>query len=265
MPKHSVQQKIPNSTSAQAGEGEYSKQLKEIPVKFREIEKTRHTECSQNVYQYEYGNNIPGGCRTGDGGKAGTCATPATTTQGTNVMIHCGHVLNNRSHQHQPGDAKSGEDMYVENYDTSDANDSGYLSDYTGNEYFTRKLADSDGTYKSTEIVGIITWETIKNRTGDTSFEVKNQGNSTGTTKGHIKGYNVSGEVKNVWTSCNSSGGDSGGPIFHRSYNSDLNRDETYIIGVHAWGKDSDDWICYNRDSGGNAIEYIEEKYNLTV
>lgn len=104
--------------------------------------------------------------------------------------------------------------------------------------------------------------DTITNNEGDSSYEVRKQGNRTGTTKGNIVDtVEQSTGERNFWTNSDGESGDSGCPHYRRIQFDTT--DETYIVGVHAWGRGSDS--CPTPESGGNATEYIENQMGLTV
>lgn len=256
-----VENALPNTVSGQAGEGRNAETVRGIPVTITRERKIEQS-CSGGEYNSEHGSDIPGGTRIGDSGSTGTAGMAATRdSDGQNVMVSCGHVLDNSTHFHQPGDQKSEEDLYVEAYDNTDSNDNGYAIPYD-NETFVRELADGSGGVKYTDVKGVVSWDTIKNNEGDDTYVVKKQGNRTGTTKGYIiDTVEKSTGERNFWTNADSGGGDSGGPHFNRvQWNGN---DETYIVGIHAWGRGSDS--CPTPESGGNSMEYIEENWGLTV
>ena len=156
--------------------------VKGIPVVFREQE--IFEQCSGGYYDSDHGNSIPGGTRTGNDGEAGTCCAPAFESDGLNMaMFHCGHV--NEPHFHQPGDLKSDEDLRRIYVDNGAENDHAVFEPWSG-ESFEWKLADGSGGFKGTTIYGSVTWDTIKYYENDTDYTVKQQGNRTGTTSGHI-------------------------------------------------------------------------------
>jgi hypothetical protein len=256
---------LPNSVSGHTGSGKNAETIQSIPVTVRE-QRIREAACQGGYYNDDFGDSIPGGCRTGDSGTTGTCCTAATRdSDSQNVMVHCAHAIDVSSgHLHQPGDAKSEEDLDVANYDLSGSNDSGYCTPYSG-ETFIRRLADDNGTVKSYKVMGIVTWDTLKNKEGDTSYGVSKQGNRSGTTSGYITDTNKNDGVKNVWTNCDGAQGDSGGPIYRTFYNEHFNQYEAYIAGVLAWVKNNPDNECPSNRSGGNAMEYVENKWSLTV
>ena len=256
-----VENILPSTVSGQAGEGQDAEIIETIPVTITRRRKVKES-CPGGVYNEDQGDNIPGGTRIGDSGSAGTTGTAATRDDGLNVMVSCGHTINVSSgHLHQPGDFKSDEDLNVVLYKNSDPDDHGYTKAYDS-EHFYRELASDSGGWKATDVKGIVTWDTIKNKEGDTSYEVRKQGNRTGTTKGHIfNTIEYSDGAKEFWTSSDSGEGDSGGPHYRRIQFNDM--DETYIVGIHAWGDGSDS--CPTPESGGNPMEYIENEWNLTV
>lgn len=257
-----VERVLPSTVSGQAGGGRNAETIENIPVTITRQRKIEES-CPGDVYNEDQEDMIPGGTRVGDSGSAGTTGTAATRdSDGLNVMVSCGHLLNNDSgHLHQPGDLKSDEDLDVVNYDLSDSNDHGYAKAYDS-ETFYRELASDAGGWKATDIKGIVTWDTIKSHEGDSSYEVRKQGNRTGTTKGYIVDtVEKSTGEKNFWTNSDSGSGDSGGPHYRRIQFNDT--DETYIVGIHAWGRGSDS--CPTPESGGNAMEYIENQWGLTV
>lgn len=262
VPFSEVESTLPSSISGKAGGGNDAETIESIPLV---AEKQRHVEdgdCPGDVYNEDQGDMIPGGTRIGDSGDNGTTGTAATRdSDGQNVMISCGHVLENSDHFHQPGDYKSDEDLDVVNATNSGPDDYGYAKPY-GGETFYRELASNHGGWKPTDVKGIVTWDTLKNHEGDTNYEIRKQGNRTGTSKGHItETVEFSGGEKKVWTSCTRGGGDSGGPHYRRIQ---FNRtDETYITAIHAWGRYTDG--CGTGEAGGNPVEYIENELSLTV
>lgn len=256
-----VENVLPDTVSGQAGEGQNAETVQGIPVTISRQRKVEQS-CTGNVYNEDQGSEIPGGTRIGDSGSNGTAGVAATRDQdGVNVMVSCGHVLDNSSHFHQPGDQKSDEDLDVVTYDNSDSNDNGYAQAYDS-ETFIRELASDSGGTKDATVKGVISWETIKYNEGDSTYEVKKQGNRTGTTSGHIVETveKASGE-RNLWTSADCGKGDSGGPIFRRVQQSGT--DEIYMVAIQAWGRGSDS--CPLPESGGNSMEYIEDHLALTV
>lgn len=257
-----VESILPSSISGKAGKGNNAEVIKNIPLVVKKQRQVEDEDCPGDVYNEDQGEMIPGGTRIGDSGHNGTTGTAATRdSDGQNVIISCGHVLEDSSHFHQPGDYKSDEDLDVVNATNSGHDDYGYAKPYDS-ETFYRELASEHDTWKATDIKGIVTWDALKNHEGDTNYEIRKQGNRTGTLKGHItETVEFSGGEKKVWTSCTRGKGDSGGPHYRRIQFNET--DETYITAIHAWGRFTDG--CGTGEAGGNPIEYIENELSLTV
>lgn len=251
-----VENVLPSTVSGQAGTGKNAEIIEDIPVRIRNFTKVE-TACPGDVYEYDY-DPIPGGCET----ESGTCCTPAVDGNSNDVMIHCAHVKENEDFLSQPHESY-GKDLKKENMATSDSNDNAYYQTYDGSSVHWR-LADDDGTRKAPEIYGIVSWETLENKEG-TDYTIIKQGNKDGDDTGTIKNTKINDGVKNVWTTCKSASGDSGGPAYHEVYNSSLNRYEAYIAYINSWTSSNSDGECPGDDSGGNAIEYVEDLWTLTV
>ena len=256
-----VEDALPNSVSGQVKDGKNTRVIEGIPVRIEQFEIVESVSCPGDVYATEY-DKIPGGCAT----EGGTCCTPAVDSSGSEAMIHCAHL--NETYLSQPDESTSGADLKLNNSISSGSND---MADYRPNfpdkdtGFLQWRLADDDGTVKAPEIYGIVSWETLQNKEG-TDYTLKQQGNTTGTESGTITNTVVkSSGAKNVWTNCHSAGGDSGGPVYREFYNSQLNRYEAYIAYINSWHSSNSDGQCPGDDSGGNALEYVENKLQLTV
>jgi len=251
-----VENALPSTVSAQAGTGRSAETVEDIPVRTREFTKTE-SACPGGVYEYDY-DPIPGGCET----ETGTCCTPAVDANSNDVMVHCAHVKEDETYLSQPHESY-GLDLRKVDKATSGSNDNAYYEPY-GTSSVHWRLADDNGTRKAPDIYGIVTWETLENKEG-TSYTITKQGNRDGTDTGTIKNTKLNDGVKSCWTTCQSGRGDSGGPAYHEFHNTHLNRYEAYIAYINSWHSSNSDGECPGDDSGGNAIEYVEDLWTLTV
>jgi hypothetical protein len=117
---------------------------------------------------------------------------------------------------------------------------------------------DGDNDYGA-GIYGTLSWSTIKDHEGDTNYEMKFQGRSSGKVSSYIdKTYS-----NEYFTLADTSkGGDSGAPMYHVSF--DGSTPQVYIGGVLEGNVDYQDDGSWDA-TGGTYIGKVENKFNLSV
>lgn len=252
-----VPTEITGSVDAPDANPRAGRTLDNLPVTVRQSKRSYAVSCG-DYYDDDYGTDIPGGCNIGQG----TVASPAYSYDlNETVMVSAGHVVDATGDTTQGPDSDKDLDAWV--YETYKGDDHGFYRTYD-NESFVRTLADKSDTY----ITGIITWDSIKNNAGDTSFDVEKQGGRTGTTSGYVAEI-ANTDVPIYKTSATCGFGDSGGAIYHRVEWYDR-ADDIYMLGPLGYGwstdGDSDNQDCPSLEqSGGNPMEYVEDQWNLSV
>jgi hypothetical protein len=222
-----------------------------MPIKI--IERTKQ---QTNYFDGSY-RPVPGGCEISNYGKAGdhwcTLATPVWSNNlSERVMLTAGHCLDPNGDIHQPKQGgqigrTTGNDYAYPNFDAGTIETANSVST-------TYDIADYGGGYDYS-IIGVVEWDTIKDKNGDASYEIHRQGATTGRKSGKIVAVYEEPEQSyhEFWIEPDSSGGDSRGPVFRVDSDNDA-----WIAGVHAWGSNAD-------DGGGNHIVEIENQLGVQV
>lgn len=253
-----VEDLAPSKINGVAGrDGEKSWTVQDIPVIVEQKERFDGGSCG-DWYNTEYGDTIPAGTQIAMGnGSGGTTGSPAYAGGSLgNTMVSCAHVLNETNRVYQPDANVSNRDGTVVETTKNYYDDHGYFDDNNG-EHFQHKLAHNNGGTKNLQIQGTVSWQTIKNNTGNENYTVKKQGGRTGVTQGHIKdSYN---RGKRLFITAGSDRGDSGGPMY-RTQNGNV-----YMVGVYAWSHNGKCGSGSNSDAGGNSMDYVEDYYGIAV
>ncbi|WP_435364742.1 hypothetical protein [Haloarchaeobius sp. DYHT-AS-18] len=269
----------PASVNGQAGSGKKPRtswEVENIPVIVESRSRVQTGGCKRYFYNEDYGSNIPGGCRIEPGGdqwgsRAGTFCTPAyNDSAGERQMVTCGHVLHDEGSTYdkiyQPTNDGFNPQGFTHEYvdDNNGNRDAGLVepdNNHEGWELFKYELAEKDNHY----IEGRLNWSTIKYYEGNTSYDLTKQGARRGTNTGHITSTsegNALNSANQFYMGAPGGGGDSGGPIF-KEYDGCTDCTRVYIAGVNAWSTDGAD--CSDDNSGGNAMEWVEDYFGVTV
>ncbi|WP_435319840.1 hypothetical protein [Haloarchaeobius sp. TZWSO28] len=265
-----LEQNLPSQVSASAPveKVDFRPETRTYPV-FVESTTVHNTDqCKRYHFNSGHGHDIPAGCKMhGDGN--GTLGTPANHDGlGDYVMVTAGHAFDSSSSMHQP---KKGwwehKDGVRHTYEYDNGNGDYALikapHDHDGWKLYHYRLADGSGGFKDdVYISGTITWDSIKYHEGDSSWTVERQGARTGMESGSITGTHTN-NGKFVKTDIAQGRGDSGGAVFKRYQNSDV--ESLYIVSINTKGYGSTGSNCKFDISGGSAMAYIEEKEGLTV
>lgn len=258
-----IKEYLPNKVTGTVGDGEYK--VGGIEVKFTT---QKYKNCS--VYDSSY-DPIPGGCRVvgveeydwEDGPEEGTLAQPVYNKNTEKYeMLTAGHVCHDpHNGMYQPKESAGTANWmdwasnYV--YDTDNdelIRDAGSIA-LEGDKSMTYALADSGGGTQET-ISGYITWNTIQAEEDDYTYELTNQGITSGRTGGRSIIYTNS-DTMYMKVEKTANLGDSGGPIFKED------GDQAYIAGVSAQIWDTNDDGLTDA-LGGNAVEGIYELLQLS-
>lgn len=237
-----------------------------IPVITREQTRKETVDCSKYTYTEDYGESIPGAARYEAGCSTASLGTPAVDNDtGERKMLTCGHCFKYGDTVRQPtcGTSYDGEKNKKFKNPGIDFASIKPPNNKSGKDIYKYRLAsESEGFYTDRYISGIITKSSLKYNEGDTGYEIVNQGARTGRTTGYIKNVKTNKEGHDVVSTTAQNGkGDSGCPIYKEYENSGVY--SVYIIGINAWGRDGSD--CPFSKSGGNIIEYIENKLKVKV
>lgn len=175
---------------------------------------------------------VPGGCRQHaypdydwDYTLGTNCYPFSSSDADERVMLTAGHNFddpnNNKDyeHIHQPGKDYTGGNKVGDHYkhvftnqsEPKKGNDAGVWKTDSGID-LTNKLA-KDGGGTRTTVKGTVSWSMIDAYAGDSDYEVKLQGTTSGISSGKITG--LIQDHKNFETNLGGEGGDSGGPTYH--------------------------------------------------
>lgn len=130
--------------------------------------------------------------------------------------------------------------------------DAGLIEPMNSGVEYTDKLAEDDGTYSNNTVNAVHSWDWIENE-GYTTY-ITHQGRTSGRPGGYVTDTITTDGKRNFWTDASSQGGDSGGP----HYRYDSSDDYYWLIGIHNWTHDG-------TDSGGIALEKVQNDYNLAL
>lgn len=243
-----------------------------IPVVPRNQRVQETVDCDSFAYTGAF-SDIPGGAKFELGSCSSNCsfATPANDDETSETkMLTAGHCFNDANIVYQPACFTEGDGEVDQIYREDDGLDFGSVKAPDGQEgykLYTQRLADKNSEYYTDRYIsGIITNDSLRMNEGDSSYEIVNHGSRTGRTTGYIKNVKTNSlghEV--VWTTATTGGGDSGCPLYKEYYNGTTY--QVYIAGISAWGRGGspgDDKCPFNQ-SGGNTMEYVENKLGVTV
>ncbi|RYJ14752.1 trypsin-like serine protease [Halogeometricum borinquense] len=270
---------LPSKMSGSVGTSRHKEQRQDIPVRPRKSELSTHDisggATSNYNYDYEYSNLPAGALFLGkdykDEWSGGTTGTPAYSDQHGQVMVTSGHTYleDLDDTDNWDGSDTVGSDVYEtkQPIHTSHTVGNVYRGEHTlandasrdmdaalirmdAGVSLTHRLASNDGpTTRNAEIYATIGWDAISD--GDSS-QTK-QGSKTAITSGSLRtAYaNQTYEIN-----ADSAGGDSGGPIYKKTYY-EHPTDFLSVGGIVSYGGGS---YC-----GGIHIGKIESKYNIRV
>lgn len=141
--------------------------------------------------------------------------------------------------------------------------DAGVVIRDSGIDYkYDLALDYKDDTYRDWIIIGQLSWSTILDHEGDTSYDLELQGAASGLNSGYIKGTTEFPDGdKTFRIDVDSEKGDSGGPHFYREpYDYGTEYDyQVYIAGIHGWGNDDPVY------AKATAMDRVEERFNVRV
>jgi hypothetical protein len=250
-----LRDRLPASMSGTAGSDGNKATIEDIPV----IVETE-TMIGQGAYDRKY-RPVPGGAQLddslADGDWIGTSGTPAYNKEASKYdLVTAGHVVEYVEDIHQPnpgnkiGTRRDGkyDSQRDENWDPGF--DAGVINLGPDKKY---QLADDSGGYRDRHIVGVMGRDEIKDREGSSWFELEKQGNKTGLKSGSIKKvYDVSFE-----TGADNAMGDSGGPHYKETWDSNLGFWRVNVAGIHYAGT--------GKRSRATMMQEIENRYSMEI
>jgi len=225
------------------------------------------------TYTAEYNSTyrpVPGGCQIEIKAEpatapAGTTACPVYNSDKSDWQIlTAGHLFTENSGSDdvmQPVDGAWDDKQIgtgdIERFNETSGGDITFDAGTVSiNTDWTKKLADDNGSYAEYIAYGNVSWDTIEQNEGDSSYTVYQQGRTTGRGSGYIEAaYPGDKEFK---TSINTQGGDSGGPFFV-----DYDGGDILMMGVQSWG--SNEQNGEYQSSGGFSIERIEDELPVGI
>jgi hypothetical protein len=171
------------------------------------------------------------------------------------TMLGAGHVLST-THDVTASTGDGDADGNVTRANNTEDEDFAIFADESGDEFYSSKLAET-----SAEIAGVETWETITSKVNSDDYGVEHQGHTTGRTTGKIDKTYPDHHI--VWTTCSFDAGDSGGPQFYRTGESNNGREQCSYICIANWYYD--DGTCPEERCAGNSGEYIEDNHYVDI
>ncbi|MCO8266405.1 S1 family peptidase [Haloferax sp. AB510] len=251
---------LPASATGVAGRGtEEERAVEDIPVKAEKVTVKPDFPCDTDpdtqYYDTEYFPDIPGGCYYIP--ESGYCTTGTPAHDDLNdelVIVGAGHCLDEGVDKCYQNDEVE-EDRFGTPDDTRvDPGlpvDAGVIQMRNGANVDYSLAENTDSAPYGPNVFGIISGTKIKDREGDTSWEVKKQGANTGICSGHVTyAYGSTFDTDAI-----SRGGDSGGPHYRED---DYGR--PLIAGIN-YGHRTDG----SDDAIGTLMSAIESQFNVTV
>ena len=249
---------VPDTVTGQVGDGiEQIDREFDVKISERQIRK-------QSYYDCDYRPSVPAGCQVAtvdfnEGSQyLGTTTTPAhrSSDAGDIVMVASGHVLDQSSNgtlYHPQYDDSYGS---IDEYLVGDLFDAGIVpvSEY---DY---DIADDSCGSEGWPIDGIVTWDTIKHREGDSDYELTVQGRTSGRHQASIENTGTGSSSHEKMFSIDTSAtkdGDSGGPHY-RTLTDSYGNEWTYVAGVHVG-------LTSANNAAATAMEEVENYFDVVV
>lgn len=266
VPVDTVRDALPATVTGTAGDGKFETEVQGIPVivEKRELEQRGTSGGAYSGFYYDYNYRpVPGGAAYKNEAEGSICTmgTPAYDNErNAYVMVTAGHCMTSSGQDiHQPDTYNQVGNSTSEFLDRDDETfDAGVISLSADHTY---KFASNNGDneYSITPIYGTLSWTTIKDNEGDSSYSMMYRGAKSG----HVDTYieKADSNENYFWLENDSDGGDSGGPMYHVRFSGGDGR--AYIGGVvegsYYSPKDGD------IDCSGTYIGKIENRYSLDV
>lgn len=250
-PFEELERELPAHVDGTVGGSSNTETIKDIPIVMEKNEKR------QQAYYDDTYRPCPGGCQVSVGSSLGTITFSFWDYDvSRRRFMTSGHVINHNGspdgHAYQP---EYNEALgYPVSHKTSVTGelDAGLIDPRESDVKYTNKLAEDDGTYSNNTVNKVHGWDWIANE-GYNTF-ITHQGRTSGRPGGYVKNTVTKDGKRNFWTEASSEGGDSGGPHYHY----DSSDDYYWLVGIHNWTHDG-------TDSGGIALEKVQNDYNLAL
>ena len=254
---------LPESTSGIAGSGENAVKVSDIPVRVVEKDMKLIAYFNERYRPVAAGSQVEVYPDFSPYQTRGTNCSPFYSNYtGERQMVTAGHNFD-----------RADDDRYYKNVQQPAKNYTGSPDNYVGSRSavtfdgtpegydagtwtpesgigLTNSLAQDGGGTRKT-IGGIITRSKIENEAGNSSWTIKKQGRTTGIKSGYVESMVPNRKYR---TTCNGSGGDSGGPFYHVKSDG-----KAYIAGMVTAA------TLDGTETEGHDIQWIMSNFNLAL